>query len=314
MPIDKATGLPLDADGNVDPTGNLNEIPTGRLNSHDMSAVPYGQAGSMFNSRMDATNPLKSAPAQAVIQSAKKKLNEHLRSLGRPMLGVDEDPPALLILIELREFTQEPLKTDATKALRNLSVYMCTSQDIIAKWGRTPYKAVPYEIRQFPLHVANMMLNQIQSFLFVPVQDEKRGIFVGRKMPQHMMIRVSHKRFRAPKDNEMSPDRLKLLGPKGGRTSVKGQESTGMLTVDLEPDENEGQGDEIQVAGGQVHTDEDGHQKYVPESKGVGVNAPPPGSTSIPPTPVVDTPQAAPVEVPTAGIPAAESGPGGGAR
>lgn len=322
MPIDKQTGLPVDAQGNPDPTGNIGEIPSGQLNSRDLSSIPYGMAGNLFNDRKAQTNPLMSAPAQAVIQSAKKKLNEHLRSLGREMLGPDEDPPALLILIELREFTQEPLKTDAMRALRNMSVYLCTSRDVIAKWGRTPYKSVPYEVRQFPLHVANMILSQIQSFLFVPVQDEKRGIFVGRKMPAHMLIRVSHKRFRQPKDNELTPDRLKRLG-NSSKTVVKGQESTGALTVDLEPDENEGTaGDEIQVAGGKVREDHDGNQQYVPESKGVGVNAPPPGSTSIPPAPASDTPQAEAVGGPQAtgipavgGVPAAATAPAeGGVR
>jgi hypothetical protein len=86
--------------------------------------------------------------------------------------------------------------------------------------------------------------------------------------------------------------------------------------VDLEPNEEEGMpgGDEIQVAGGKLTEDHDGNQQYVPESKGVGVNAPPPGSTSIPQTPVADTPQAAPVEAQTTGIPAAETSPAGGAR
>jgi hypothetical protein len=297
--------LPRDEHGNLDPTGGFDRVPEGRISALDTRVVHYGQAGALFDEKKDAMNPLASAPVRAVFNEARKRMNEHLRFTGKQVLGQDEDVPNLLALIELMEYTQEPLRTDAMKGMRHLQVELCTSREIVVKWGRTPYKAVPYEVRSFPLHVAHALLQQIKSFLYVPVVNEQRGVFVGRRVPRSDSIQVSHKPFRAAKDGEIRPDRLKQLG-RGNLTAVGGKQgSTGELLVNLEPETGD---DPLNVAGGQIREiEQDGatRQTYVtaPNTPATHHGVAPAQSTS--------QAQEAPQEQPAGGFPPPPPADGG---
>lgn len=301
MPKDNL-GLPRLPDGGLDPTGNMNELPTGQ--AQDLSAIPYGMAGTLFGESRNDLNPLNSLPARTVRENAKRKLNEHLRSLGKPVLQPDESPPALSILIELTRFTQEPLRTDAYRAMKDMQVPLCTSQEVMVKWGRTPYKAVPYEVRQFPIHVADMILTQIQSFLFIPVRDDRRGIFVGVKVPPGQGIRVSHKPFRAPKEEEIKHGKLRARAGTN-LTSISSGSATGSLLVDLDPSED-GSGDLVDASGVRaVERDGETRNEFGRPvvNTTVGADGSAPKSTSVPlEKSALDKP-------PATGLPAADGEP-----
>lgn len=289
-----------------DPTGGAS--PSGQItDARRVGAIPYGSASQFLGTDRQDLNPIKSPPAQEVIKAARQKINEHLRALQQPPYKEDEDIPWLLVLIELTQFTKDPLKTQAYRALSNVQVELCTSRPMRTQWQRTPYEAVPYEVRQFPLHVADMLLSQVKSFVLVPERFEKDGneIWVGKKLRPEQLIKIAWRKFRDRTPQEEA-EKQKLDRPFTQQHVTRVQDNTGggSLQLDLNP----AQGNQTVDAGAHSVESPDGHARgYQPvEEKNAQPAAPAPAQAG---TGVPQAQEARPSEQPAA--PGDSSAPSG---
>lgn len=281
-------GLPVLDDGGLDPTGGVGTVRSGRVGG----VQAYGAAGTMFNTNEQATNPLFSDVVVRVRDACRTRFNEYLRMEGLPLLQKHEEPPALLMLIELREYTQEPLQTFARRNMKGMTVRMATSQAITVKWARIPYKAVPYEVREFPIWVANALLDQIKHFVVVPVYDSETRKFYGVQIPDERKVQIAMAKFRNPHKGETEKDFMK-----GARTKttvpIGGQGKSVMLAMNPEGGESK----LVDVGGAKV-VDADGRESYVNLNQKVNPDIPPVGG-STQQAPQRETPQTEDVALPS---------------
>lgn len=271
-----------------DPTGGVYS-PSGKItDARQVSAIPYGSASQFLGTERKDLNPIKSPPAQEIIKAARKKINEHLRALKQPPYNEDEDIPWLLVLIELTQFTKDPLKTLAYRALANVQVELCTSRPMRTQWQRTPYEAVPYEVRQFPLHVADMLLSQIKSFILVPerrtIGDGAAEIWVGKKLRPEQLVKIAWRKFRDRTKAEIEA-KEKLDRPYNQQHITRIQDNTGGGSLQLDLNPGQGQ-DEVVDAGAHSVPTEDGRARtFAPapaDDPQPGAPAPAQGETGVP--------------------------------
>lgn len=255
-------------------------------------AGPYQYGRSLGQNRPDM-NPLNSRPAMLVKTSARKRLNEYLRTQGLAPFAEHEEIPALFILIELMHMTQEPLRTDANRAFRDMPVKISTSQTIRTVWRRLPYEAVPYEARTFPLHVARQLLQQIENYTFTIypelVQQGNMQVWQARPLMQGEAVQIAPVAWRDPNAQELAAmnamaNRLKQSDGIATRRPGGG----GGLLVSLNPKQDKRVMDATQVA----------EAKDNPDVKTFQQPAKPQGAPQ--PTPEYPQPQSAPPSAPPA--------------
>jgi hypothetical protein len=238
-------------------------------------------------------NPLNSRPAMLVKNSARKRLNEYLRDQGLQPFAEHEEIPGLFILIELMHMTVEPLRTDANRAFRDMPVKLSTSQTVRTVWRRLPYEAVPYEARTFPLHVARMMLQQIENYSYTIypelVQQGNLQVWQARPLMQGEGVQIAPVRWRAPTQQELNAmnamaNRLSQSDGIASRRPGGG----GGLMVSLNPEKDRRVMDATQTA--EAKGNPDVHTFQQPQA--------PQGAPA--PTPEYPQPQSAPPSAPPA--------------
>jgi len=170
-------------------------------------AGPYQYGRNRGQNRPDM-NPLNSRPAMLVKNNARKRLNEYLREQGLAPFQEHEEIPGLFILIELMHMTVEPLRTDANRAFRDMPVKISTSQTVRTVWRRLPYEAVAYEARTFPLHVARMMLTQIENYSYTIypelVQQGNMQVWQARPLMSNEGVQIAPTAWRDPTQQELN--------------------------------------------------------------------------------------------------------------
>lgn len=266
------------------------EAPSGLVPS--AQAGPYQYGRQLGQNRPDM-NPLNSRPAMLIKTAARKRLNEYLRQQNLDPFQEHEEIPGLFVLIELLHMTQEPLRTDANRAFRDMPVKISTSQVVRTVWRRLPYETVPYEARVLPFHVARMLLQQIENYSYTIypelVQKGNMTVWQARPLMPQESVQVAPVAWRDPTAQELAAqnamaNRLK----KSDGISSRRPGGGGGLLVSLNPKRDASVMDATQVAESKGDPDVQTYQK--PQQ-------PQPAPS---PTPGYPQPQSAPPSAPPA--------------
>lgn len=212
-------GLP---EGAINPNSNVSQVTT----------IPYGQGE--YRPEADRQNPMNNTKVTTIINNARKRFNETIREayptdFEHRLIPNNEQPPMLVILMEvLSDATcPEPLRTEVLGYLQDqqveISVYVpsghvdpTTGEDmgynrVTTKWRKAPYHFYSWKTSTVPMHVAIMLLNQLDTYRLS--MDTREVVMPGgitkreqRKLRDDEFAVVGFTPYREPTAAELSGD------------------------------------------------------------------------------------------------------------
>lgn len=153
--------------------------------------------------------PMERPVMKALIQKVRVWLSRYMMSVRGTPLREDEDTPKLLILMYAMYQTPEPERSRAMDCLREQLIPISTSLPVTVHWNHQPFQSVPWKVREFPVSVATLILEQCRNRKLsaedeiLDVRTDKRH---GRTLAPHERPQAAFKPFRKPTAAEAQQD------------------------------------------------------------------------------------------------------------
>lgn len=208
------------------------------------SIMPYsGTAASQYGTHQQNLNPMNRREVQLVANAARGRLNNFIRATNpsAKLYQPDEKIPALLLLLEALNFTIEPLRTDALRAMKNMQVPLSTSVAITVQWERSQFQFVPWEVRTVPLWVVIQLINQVKHYVYRIKPDVTVDPTTGKRVVTSIplepdeRVQIAFLKFRDPNSDELAS--IDDLSARFNQTitAVQGQHGGQSVLVNLNP-------------------------------------------------------------------------------
>ena len=176
--------------------------------------LPYGgvSQSSQYGAKSHDYDPMKKTVVQEVANSARNRLNQFIRDTNPDgkLYQPHESIPALLLLMEAKDFTREPKRTFALRAMKNMQVQISTNHAITTVWERSRFDFVPWEVSTVPVNVAIRLLDQVRHYIYsidvdisVDPHSGKR-IVTAKQLEADERIHVAFMKFREPTAKELA--------------------------------------------------------------------------------------------------------------
>lgn len=153
--------------------------------------------------------PMERPVMQKHVQKCRVWFNNFLlRARGTP-LEDNEQVPRLLLLTMALFHTEARDRHDVLNCMKNITIPIAVSDErgVTVTWERQPFKAVPWEARQFPIAVAISIIEQVRTTVFDDLNwlwDQQANKKVHRRLDTSEKPRVGPAPFRAPTEAEIA--------------------------------------------------------------------------------------------------------------
>lgn len=185
--------------------------PPGSMATAQNTRLPSLSHAYPESSDYDKFSPRRNLEIQKIEASARNRWNNHfLQHHGRRVFSENEPLPKLLVLMEILDETEEPIRSAALDFIKSWMIEVSTSRVVSVVFNRTRTVLVPFAAVQIPVPVAIKLITQLNRYavssireeMTVDVNKDGKKVFVSKYLTDEERVRLSFVAWRDPEPGE----------------------------------------------------------------------------------------------------------------